>query len=174
MVDNVARLGEAWRFRQTFERARALMKAQDNWCLKAQAAASTGKLSIMQEEDFPSELELDVIVGTIEIPPLLTCQGYSEETLEVTRPLQSLSLIISQRALLRGPSANLIPTEILDYGSRSHAPPRRGIQFHRNCLPSRTYPLLAFYFRRPRFFLTPLRPSTHGACPKCSIAGRRV
>ena len=61
--DSAARLGEAWKFRQTFERARALMKAQDNWCLKAQAAASTGKLSIMQGEDFPSELELDVIVG---------------------------------------------------------------------------------------------------------------
>jgi hypothetical protein len=60
----LARLGEAWRFRRTFERAQALMKAQDNWCLKAQAAASTGKLSLLEGQDFPSELELDVIVGT--------------------------------------------------------------------------------------------------------------
>jgi len=44
------------------------MKAQDNWCLKAQAAASRGKLSTMQDEDFPSELELDVIVGTTYTP----------------------------------------------------------------------------------------------------------
>ena len=57
-------MGEAWRFRQTFERARALMRAQDNWCLKAQAAASTGKLSLLEEEVFPSEIELDVVVGT--------------------------------------------------------------------------------------------------------------
>jgi hypothetical protein len=41
------------------------MKAQDNWCLKAQAAASTGKLSLLEGQDFPSELELDVIVGKI-------------------------------------------------------------------------------------------------------------
>jgi hypothetical protein len=39
------------------------LKAQDNWCLKAQAAASTGKLSFLEGQDFPSELELDVIVG---------------------------------------------------------------------------------------------------------------
>jgi hypothetical protein len=56
-------MGEAWRFRQTFERARALMRAQDNWCLKAQAAASTGKLSLLKAEEFPSEIELDAVVG---------------------------------------------------------------------------------------------------------------
>ena len=57
------------------------MKAQDNWCLKAQVAASRGKLSIMEEEEFPSELELDVIVGIPEIPPAraLTAQASSEE-----------------------------------------------------------------------------------------------
>ena len=59
----IARLGEAWRFRQTFERGRALMEEQDAWCLKAQAAASTGKLSILEGQNFPSEIELDVIVG---------------------------------------------------------------------------------------------------------------
>lgn len=60
-----ARLGEAWRFRRTFERGRALMNAQDAWCLKAQAAASTGRLSLLEGEEFPSDIELDVIVGTI-------------------------------------------------------------------------------------------------------------
>jgi hypothetical protein len=60
---DLARLGEAWKFRQTFERGRALMEEQDIWCLKAQAAASTGKLSILEGRDFPSEIELDVIVG---------------------------------------------------------------------------------------------------------------
>jgi hypothetical protein len=59
----VARLGEAWRFRRTFERGRALMNSQDAWCLKAQAAAATGKLSLLEGQDFPSEIELDVIVG---------------------------------------------------------------------------------------------------------------
>jgi hypothetical protein len=39
------------------------MKAQDAWCLKAQATASTGKLSLLEGQDFPSEIELDVIVG---------------------------------------------------------------------------------------------------------------
>jgi hypothetical protein len=58
-----ARLGEAWRFRQTFESAQTLMKAQDEWCLKAEAAAATGKLSLLKDERFPSDLELDVIVG---------------------------------------------------------------------------------------------------------------
>ena len=56
-------MGEAWRFRQTFERGRALLKAQDAWCLRAQAAASSGKLSIMKGEEFPTVIELDVIVG---------------------------------------------------------------------------------------------------------------
>jgi hypothetical protein len=59
----IARLGEAWRFRQTFERGRALMKAQDSWCLKAHASASTGKLSLLEGQEFPSAIELDVIVG---------------------------------------------------------------------------------------------------------------
>jgi hypothetical protein len=63
VANYIARLGEAWRFRRTFERARALMKKQDAWCLQAQAAASTGKLSILEGQDFPSEIELDVIVG---------------------------------------------------------------------------------------------------------------
>lgn len=58
-------MGEAWRFRRTFERARDLRKAQDAWCLKAQAAASTGQLSLLAGEEFPSSLELDVIVGKI-------------------------------------------------------------------------------------------------------------
>jgi hypothetical protein len=40
------------------------MKKQDNWCLTAQAAASTGRLSLLEgRELYPSELELDVIVG---------------------------------------------------------------------------------------------------------------
>ena len=39
------------------------MKAQDAWCLKAQAAASTEKLALLEGQDFPSEIELDVIVG---------------------------------------------------------------------------------------------------------------
>ena len=56
-------MGEAWRFRSTFERARDLIKAQDAWCLKAQAAASTGHLSLLEGKEFPSSLELDVIVG---------------------------------------------------------------------------------------------------------------
>jgi hypothetical protein len=60
---HIARLGEAWKFRRTFERGSALVKAQDAWCLKAQAAASTGKLSLLEGQDFPSEIELDVIVG---------------------------------------------------------------------------------------------------------------
>ena len=63
IAHDLARLGEAWRFRQTFERGRALMEEQDAWCLKARAAASTGKLSILEGQDFPSEIELDVIVG---------------------------------------------------------------------------------------------------------------
>jgi hypothetical protein len=62
---STARLGEAWRFRRTFERGQALMKAQDTWCLKAQAAASTGTLSLLKGEEFPSDIELDVIVGMI-------------------------------------------------------------------------------------------------------------
>jgi hypothetical protein len=41
------------------------MKAQDAWCLKAQAAASTGTLSLLKGEEFPSDIELDVIVGMI-------------------------------------------------------------------------------------------------------------
>jgi hypothetical protein len=39
------------------------LKAQDAWCLKAHAAASSGKLSIMKGEEFPSGIELDAIVG---------------------------------------------------------------------------------------------------------------
>jgi hypothetical protein len=62
---STARLGEAWRFRRTFERGQALMKAQDAWCLKARAAASTGTLSLLKGEEFPSDIELDVIVGMI-------------------------------------------------------------------------------------------------------------
>ena len=83
------------------------MKAQDNWCLKAQAAASRGKLSsLMQEEYFPSELELDVIVGITDTPcHVLTFQGFSEAKCEVPPPLPIPILIISKRALLRGPSA---------------------------------------------------------------------
>lgn len=60
---DLARLGEAWRFRRTFERGQALMKAQDEWCLRARAAAATGKLSLLESRDFPSEIELDIIVG---------------------------------------------------------------------------------------------------------------
>jgi hypothetical protein len=63
IAHGVARLGEAWKFRQTFERGRALMEEQDVWCLKAQVAASTGKLAILEDQDFPSEIELDVIIG---------------------------------------------------------------------------------------------------------------
>ena len=62
-ANDVARLGEAWRFRQIFERGRALMEEQDAWCLKAQVAASTGKFSILEGQNFPSKIELDVIVG---------------------------------------------------------------------------------------------------------------
>ena len=62
-ANGVARLGEAWRFRQIFERGRALMEEQDAWCLKAQVAASTGKFSILEGQNFPSKIELDVIVG---------------------------------------------------------------------------------------------------------------
>jgi hypothetical protein len=58
-------MGEAWKFRQTFDRARALVKAQDEWCIKAAAAASTGNLAILQGQEFPSALELDVIVGVL-------------------------------------------------------------------------------------------------------------
>ena len=79
LSDSVARLGEAWRFRQTFERAQALLTAQDNWCLKAQAAASTGKLSILEGQDFPSELELDVIVGKAPSFEILTRKECLEE-----------------------------------------------------------------------------------------------
>lgn len=39
------------------------MEAQDAWCLKAQAAVSTKKFSIIEGEGFPSQIELDVIVG---------------------------------------------------------------------------------------------------------------
>ncbi len=59
-ANDVARLGE---FQQMFERGQALMEEQDAWCLKAQVAVSTGKLSILEGQDFPSEIELDVIVG---------------------------------------------------------------------------------------------------------------
>lgn len=38
------------------------MKAQDEWCLKAEAAASMGRLSSLMDT-FPSDLELDVVVG---------------------------------------------------------------------------------------------------------------
>jgi hypothetical protein len=62
-IYDLARLGEAWRFRRTFERGQALMKSQDAWCLKAQAAASTRTLSLLEGEEFPSNIELDVIVG---------------------------------------------------------------------------------------------------------------
>jgi hypothetical protein len=39
------------------------MSAQDDWCLKAQAAAATGKVSLLGGQEFPSEIELDAIVG---------------------------------------------------------------------------------------------------------------
>jgi len=39
------------------------MKAQDEWCLRARAAAATGELSLLESRDFPSEIELDIIVG---------------------------------------------------------------------------------------------------------------
>jgi hypothetical protein len=51
------------------------MKAQDAWCLKAQAAASTGQLSLLEGESFPSSLELDVIVGQFPLPISLICRG---------------------------------------------------------------------------------------------------
>jgi len=46
------------------------MKAQDAWCLKAQAAASTGHLSLLEGKEFPSSLELDIIVGKGSSSPL--------------------------------------------------------------------------------------------------------
>jgi hypothetical protein len=58
-------MGEAWQFRRTFERAQRLLKAQDEWCVKAEAAAISGRLSLLKDEKFPSELELDVIVGNL-------------------------------------------------------------------------------------------------------------
>jgi len=39
------------------------MRSQDEWCLRAEAAAATGRLSLLKDEHFPSDLELDVIVG---------------------------------------------------------------------------------------------------------------
>ena len=43
------------------------MNAQDAWCFKAKAAASTGDLSLLESEDFPSDIELDVIVGMLRV-----------------------------------------------------------------------------------------------------------
>ena len=90
---------EAWRFRRTFERGRALMNAQDAWCLKAQAAAATGKLSILEGEDFPSEIELDVIVGIHKIKIALILQVCFGEMLEVSREPKKI-LIASECTLL--------------------------------------------------------------------------
>jgi hypothetical protein len=39
------------------------MTTQDEWCLKAEAAVATGRTSLLKDEHFPSDLELDVIVG---------------------------------------------------------------------------------------------------------------
>jgi hypothetical protein len=64
----------------------------------------------MQEEDFPSELELDVIVGTRSDPSLANFSGVLRGDVRGHAPL-SLLLIFSKRALLRGPCAKLIPTE---------------------------------------------------------------
>lgn len=98
-TEPLARLGEAWRFRRTFERGRALMNAQDAWCLKAQAAAATGKLSILEGEDFPSEIELDVIVGIHKIKIALILQVCFGEMLEVSREPKKI-LIASECTLL--------------------------------------------------------------------------
>jgi hypothetical protein len=101
-TEAVARLGEAWRFRRTFERGQALMNAQDAWCLKAQAAAATGKLSFLEGEDFPSEIELDVIVGIQEITIALILQVYFEGMFEVFPESVKMLIMPSECTLLRG------------------------------------------------------------------------
>lgn len=54
------RMGEAWGFRHRFDEARTLMRAQDAWC----AAASEGS-SAVSGRDFPSDLELETMVGVL-------------------------------------------------------------------------------------------------------------
>lgn len=54
------RLGEGWGFRHRFDQAKQLMQKQDAWCARA-AQVGEAKLS----EPFPSDLELESVVGVL-------------------------------------------------------------------------------------------------------------
>lgn len=55
-----SRLGEAWGFRHRFDEARTLMKKQDHWCARAVAGAR-----YVPGEEFPTDLELETVVGVL-------------------------------------------------------------------------------------------------------------
>jgi len=54
------RLGEAWAFRHRFDQARILKKQQEHWCARAAAGAK-----YVSGEQFPSDLELETVVGVL-------------------------------------------------------------------------------------------------------------
>lgn len=54
------RLGSAWAFRHRFDEARTLMQKQNQWCERAEAGAK-----YVAGESFPSDLELETVVGVL-------------------------------------------------------------------------------------------------------------